>query len=102
MTHKIGTRVKKVRGAYNVDSTGIVVDHNPSVLEFWRRRGFSVDIAVRHDCSWISVFNGTTQPAGSKCVTDSAEWEPILPEGSAPSEFSYWELMDNLRETVNV
>lgn len=43
------------------------------------------------------------------CEIDGEKWEvgwmadqlePILPEGSAPSEYSFSELMDSLRETV--
>lgn len=36
---------------------------------------------------------------GRACAT-ADQLEPILPEGSAPSEYSFSELMDSLRETV--
>lgn len=43
---------------------------------------------------------GHIGPRGRKYVFPPEFLEPILPEGSAPSEFTFQQLMDNLQEVM--
>lgn len=43
---------------------------------------------------------GTRSPRGGRLVFPSSYVEPILPEGSAPSEFTFQQLMDSLQEAT--
>lgn len=60
-------------------------------------------------CEWCSSLSpviysddgvGVTINGNSTWAFHPWQLEPILPEGSAPSEYSFSELMDSLRETV--
>lgn len=51
---------------------------------------------TRIDCDTEVRWDGN----GGGNAQNTLQLEPILPEGSAPSEYSFSELMDSLRETV--
>lgn len=97
MTYKVGTRVKKVRGLYNVGCTGIVVGHLDNDL--------LNDIEIKFDQESIIYHRRTgvvrsVAPAGSVGPCESAEWKPILLDGLEAGDMSYEELIDSLKETV--
>ena len=77
----VGQRVKKVRGEYNVGLTGVItsVDNEDEI-----------DIEVAVDASCVGTCEGIpmTFMAGEKVWWPSHLWEPILPEGAQPSEFT--------------
>lgn len=97
MAYKIGTRVKKVRGYGNVGLTGVVCV-GPTV------NGMTLDMSVenanmyiRMDSEWINQY-GSKFPALTVGMSNSSNWEPIIPDGAAPSELSYQELLESLEE----
>lgn len=96
MTYKVGTRVKKVRNM-NIGNTGIVVDDSDHVNPL----GGRYDCYVKHDQPWVADA-GDRWPAGAIARTVSSSWEPIVPEGQKPSEFSYEELLESLKEKEDV
>lgn len=50
---------------------------------------------TRKEYDWTVVTD-----SGRAVQCDSHEIEPILPEGAAPSEFTYQQLMDSVKEKV--
>ena len=96
MTYRVGTRIKKVSGEYDIGATGLVVGHTDD-LEW--------DILVREDAPWYDC-DGGLHPTTIPSVTKSSQWEPIIPEGSnVPSEASIHELLDSKfyeKENCNV
>ena len=98
--YKVGTRVKKVRGRYNVGLTGIVIDRYIHPLN----KDDGCDMVVQPDTMSIDIWTGTSSmDAGA---TKSCNWEPIIPEGSnVPSEVSIHKLLDSKfyeKENCNV
>lgn len=65
------------------------------VLEY---PGKWIDTYVRWDSPMLTT-NGSTV---KDCGVEGYRLEPILPEGAAPSIYSYQELMDKLREGERV
>ncbi|OWR25636.1 hypothetical protein CEE55_22405 [Stenotrophomonas pavanii] len=57
--------------------------------------GFHADVLVKWDSD---VWYGNVVMSHGPAHTDNLE--PILPEGSAPSEFTFQQLMDNLQEVM--
>lgn len=88
----VGCKVKKVRGKRNLGKTGRILFIDSNCIQ-----GLNLEIAM--DSPWIdnddetrSILNlGWGKPE---------QWEPILPEGHKPSEYSYEQLMDSLKEKV--
>lgn len=88
-------RVKKVRGTANLGLTGVVMglDYHPTgsnqVSPFYPRP-FTVtrdcDIQVKYDYPWVNL-HGTVFPADTVSFGQKENFEPIIPEGAAPSEF---------------
>lgn len=91
--YKIGTRVKKVQGL-NLGITGVVCS-GPAINEFTlsdARHG--EDMYVRIDQPWKNP-TGNSFPACTVAVTISANWEPIIPDGSnIPATESIKQLME--------
>ena len=101
MTYKIGTRVKKVKGE-DVGLTGVVCEHNGEcdTIENCHADGLTdYDVYIRIDQPTADVA-GWMWPAGSVFVCRSFQWEPIVPEGQAPSEYSFDKLMDECKQDV--
>lgn len=48
------------------------------------------------DCDITILWDGLDHPSSQNTL----QLEPILPEGSAPSEFTFQQLMDSLREVM--
>jgi hypothetical protein len=109
MNLRIGQRVKKVRGPNNVGVTGVVIGTDLDIRKGGRYithdgREFTADhdcdIKVRVDAP-VRGATGRTLPAGSKVGASSDFWEPILPEGAAPSEFTTLaDLLNGLKVTA--
>ena len=107
MAFKIGTRIKKVRGACCLGVTG-VVSRGPCVsgtqLGTIGSRGKAFDMFVRLDAPFNAV-NGRTGDvipnffrAGQVIVGVSDYWEPIIPEDHQPCEEGW--TIDSLFEKV--
>lgn len=82
MRFHIGQRVKKTRGALNVGVTGVVVEVGLRVIG---PSGKLNDMRVRADSAWTGASSGLPKRAGVPGFARSGDWEPILPEGAAPS-----------------
>lgn len=100
MIYPVGTRVKKVRGQ-DPGYTGMVMPSTGTcvrghTLEQWRQAWPDFDAFVCYDTSPRAV-NGEVLPAGVHPAV-LGNWEPIVPEGAAPSEYSYEELLESLKE----
>lgn len=105
---KIGQRVKKVRGSSNIGITGVVVGlycmepgSYPNGTPFWEninaRLLRSSDVQIKMDQSWKSTSGSHTYEAATVSYGNSEEWEPIIPDGSAPStwEECLWQPEEN-------
>lgn len=82
----VGQRVRitgcsNPRVAHHVGKEGVVTSGSPDFPGHW-------------------VVDDLKASNGKVIAWDPIRLEPILPEGSAPSEYSFSELMDSLRETV--
>src|SRR5690606_20710857 len=53
---------------------------------------------VAPDCWGTSLAPRLGIRGAGRFAPSSSQLEPILPEGAAPSEYSYEELMDNLKQ----
>lgn len=53
-----------------------------------------------YDFTGVEVSLPCSDPNWNLCVYETHELEPILPEGSAPSEFTFQQLMDSLQEVM--
>lgn len=97
----IGQRIKKVRGERNVGSIGVVealCDYPAGTVVQFKdaspaRLDRHIDLKVVMLTPWIARHSGKMQPVGSKCVTNSGDWEPELPPGlESPSDaLELWE-----------
>lgn len=96
MTHKIGTRVRKVRGISDLGRTGIFV---PIPAEYEIYIQGSYDMAVLNDGAWTGI-NGRIGERGQISVDESVKWEPILDPGAAPAQETHEQLMTRLRAGV--
>lgn len=97
MTYKIGTRVRKIAGRFNVGCTGIVCDGPAAGGGVLDGRE---DMYVRHDTVWTST-SGRTWPAGTISRTASAIWTPITPDRHEPCEAEFKESLDELLSREN-
>lgn len=94
----VGQRVVLVRGrdfvsrAKSHGSLGVV-----SGLGFWGRGEWGIDGRMEFDCNVTIKWDDYP---GREYFQNTAQLEPILPEGAQPSEFSFSELMDNLGVVV--
>lgn len=86
MNLRLGQRVKKVRGGFNLGTTGVV----------WMIADVSAihDFVVRTDQP-VMGHDGILNPAGSMLASFSEDWEPIITDRE-PSEMSYEELMEDV------
>lgn len=101
---KIGTRVKKMRGGTNIGLTGVVVglDHvapgqDHPMLEPMKCILCASDIQIRFDTAWVPKNDTKPMPPGSIGFGVAHEYEPIIPEGMKPSEFTS---MEDLKEAL--
>jgi hypothetical protein len=83
MKFSVGQRIKKVRGDYSIGATAVALRYDelrPGRFNLW----------IRVDRAAYATRCGYTRevPAGTEGITDPALWEPIIPDGSAPSEFT--------------
>lgn len=99
----VGQRVKKVRGIVNVGSTGTVLalgsfTHDDEGHSF--AGGMVADMELRHDAPWRNT-EGHIQPASATCFGLQDNYEPIVPEGMQPVEWSQclWQ-PEHLREAA--
>ena len=88
---RAGQRIKKVRGIYGIGTCAVVVDAYP----------VNGQIRVLCDRPWQGTDatgrRGRIHPRTKPASTPPELWEPVIPEGAAPSELSYTELMDRLK-----
>lgn len=97
MSYKIGTRIKKVRGAVNVGTTGIVHPGPTTNGHTLKYSTIDSDIYVRVDQAVVSV-SGNTIPAGLVVMVRSHDWEPIIPPGSnIPATHTFEQLMEKYK-----
>lgn len=91
MTYAAGTRVKYVNPTDSINNgmTGIVIDAELTIA--------GTDICVKVDDSVIAMNTGNYMPAGSVCESYARLWTPIVPDGSIPSQFSFSEIMEDLK-----
>lgn len=93
----IGCRVKKVRGTVNVGLEGVVVGLDvikPNTMVPSEISGFNFvsvdegsDIQLYYFTESVSS-NGTRWPSGTTAYGKSENFEPIIPEGMKPVEWS--------------
>lgn len=94
----VGQRVKLVRTidlvsrARNYGLEGRVVDFE----EFPKGTLMRDGRPLRLDCDITVLWDGEAHP----CSQHTLQLEPILPEGSAPSEFTFQQLMESLQEAT--
>lgn len=86
----LGQRVKKVRGKNNIGQAATVVeycDFGPGDKPFgWIEPcGEPKDIVVLFNEPWLCAAN-QPQPASRRAVCNSANFEPIVPEGMGSAE----------------
>lgn len=85
----VGQRVRIVGLEYSGPSPhpkgleGRIVEYG----EMWPPSGISYDWSVTTDC-------------GRSFLANSDELEPILPEGAAPSKYTFQQLMESLQEVL--
>lgn len=104
MTYKVGTRVKKVRGAM-LGMTGVVSAGPPTigynVIGDKGPTDFRYDIYIRFDGP-IEAINSLGMtflwPAGNVACAFSPNWEPIVDPGAEPCGLSYEQLLESLQE----
>lgn len=98
----VGTRVKKVRGQYTgytgvvMSSHALSVDGHPLSLYQYLFPQDGYDCMIHYDQPGPAT-DGRMLPAGVWSAVH-ASWEPIIPEGAAPSQLSYEELLDSLTQ----
>ncbi|HDS1550714.1 TPA: hypothetical protein QEK98_002969 [Stenotrophomonas maltophilia] len=94
----VGQRVRLVRSidlvspAKNYGLEGRVIDFE----EFPKGTLMRDMRPLKLDCDVSVLWDGECYP----CSQNTLQLEPILPEGSAPSEFTFQQLMDNLQEVM--
>ena len=83
-TFKIGQRVKKVRGEYNIGLTGVIVaigSYAPGLHEDGRQSTRDwTDIRVKSDRDWLNK-DGKVRPQSVIAFSQSCDWEPIVDDG---------------------
>lgn len=77
----------------------IVRCKNPEMQLMVGQEGVIEGKSTVHLGSWF-VSGARIDRSGRRCSWSEYALEPILPEGSAPSEFTFQQLMDNLQEVM--
>lgn len=77
-----------------------IVSCTNSLMQFMvGQEGVIEQESTVHPQSWF-VSGASKVKDGRSCSWHPNCLEPILPEGSAPSEFTFQQLMDNLQEVM--
>lgn len=90
MTYKIGTRLKLLDDPKHPQNNGTTA----RVVGYTDYNG--CDITIRVDNPIVNKY-GKAYAEGSTHSSHSMYWTPIIPDGNMPSEFSFSEIMEDLK-----